>query len=72
MKKLLIFGYTLDMGGAEKALTDTIYYLVPYCDIDLYLLEKTGSLLNNIPNGVNVYQIKKNVFQYTLFRFFPP
>ena len=70
-KKLLIFGYTLDMGGAEKALADTICYLEPYCDIDLYLLEKTGSLLNNIPKSVNVYQIKKNIFQYAFFRFFP-
>ena len=70
-KKLLIFGYTLTMGGAEKALVDMINYLTPYCDIDLYLLEKSGSLINDIPEGVNVYQMKKNIFQYVLFRFIP-
>ena len=70
-KKLLIFGYTLTMGGAEKAMTDMINYLIPYCDIDLYLLEKTGDLIDEIPNEVNMYQMKKNIFQYILFRFFP-
>ena len=40
MKKLLIFGYTLDMGGAEKALVDTIKFLHNKVEIDLYLLEK--------------------------------
>ena len=38
-KRLLIFGYTLEMGGAEKALSDTINYLVKDYDIDLYLLK---------------------------------
>lgn len=70
-KKLLIFGYTLTMGGAEKALVDMINYLSPYCDIDLYLLDKTGSLMQDVPKNVNVYQMKKNIFQYILFRFLP-
>ncbi len=70
-KKLLIFGYTLTMGGAEKALVDMIRYLVPYCDIDLYLLEKKGSLMSDIPKEVKVYQMKRNFFQYVLFRFIP-
>ncbi len=70
-KKLLIFGYTLEMGGAEKALVDTINYLSNLCEIDLYLLEKKGSLMNDIPDNVNVYQMKKNLFGYTLFRFLP-
>ena len=39
-KKLLVFGYNMQMGGAEKALTDTLKYLSPFCAIDLYLLKK--------------------------------
>ena len=39
MKKLLVFGYTMHMGGAEKALSDTLNYLKDYCEIDLYLLD---------------------------------
>ena len=54
MKKLLIFGYTMDMGGAEKALVDTLNYLKDKCEIDLYLLEKKGILLKEIPDNVNV------------------
>src|SRR5699024_1203672 len=61
----------LDVGGAEKAMVDTINYLISYCDIDLYVLEKKGTLLDQISKDVNIYQVKKNVFQYTLFRFIP-
>lgn len=71
MKKLLIFGYTMEMGGAEKALSDTINYLYDKCNIDLYLLEKKGILLNSIPSNVNIYQIKNNIFSYFLFRYIP-
>lgn len=70
-KKLLIFGYTMDMGGAEKALLDTLKYLYNKCEIDLYLLDKKGVLLEQLPNNINVYQIKKNKLQYILFRFIP-
>lgn len=71
MKKLLIFGYTMEMGGAEKALVDTLNYLNNKVEIDLYLLEKKGSLLENIPDNVNVYQLKNNLITYALFRFIP-
>lgn len=71
MKKLLVFGYTMEMGGAEKALVDTINYLNDKCEIDLYLLEKKGALLENIPQNVNVYQIKNHILSYALFRYFP-
>ena len=37
MKKLLIFGYTMEMGGAEKALVDTLNYLYDKCEIDFTL-----------------------------------
>ena len=71
MKKILIFGYTMQMGGAEKALSDTLNYLKDFCEIDLYLLEPTGSLMNNIPKDVTVHKLKKNIFHYILFRFIP-
>ena len=71
MKKLLIFGYTMEMGGAEKALLDTLNYLKDVCEIDLYLLEKKGSLMDLIPNNINVYEIKNNKLKYLLFRFMP-
>ncbi len=59
------------MGGAEKALIDTLNYLTDKCEIDLYLLEKKGSLMDSIPRGVNVYQMKNNLFSYALFRYIP-
>lgn len=70
-KKLLVFGYTMEMGGAEKALVDTLKYLYNKCEIDLYLLEKKGSLMEEIPESINVYQMKKNKIMYILFRFIP-
>ena len=71
MKKLLIFGYTMEMGGAEKALLDTLNYLKDICEIDLYLLEKKGSLMDLIPNNINAYEIKNKKIKYILFRFIP-
>lgn len=70
-KKLLVFGYTLEMGGAEKALVDTLNYLNDKCEIDLYLLEIKGSLVECVPKNVKIHQIKNNVFVYMLFRFIP-
>ena len=61
----------MDMGGAEKALVDTLKYIYDKCEIDLYLLEKKGVLLEEIPNNVNVYQMKNNIFSYILFRYIP-
>jgi len=57
------------MGGAEKALIDMIKYLKDKVEIDLYLLEKKGPLINELPKEVNVYQIKNNIFKYCLFRY---
>lgn len=71
MKRLLIFGYTMEVGGAEKALLDTLKYLHKKVEIDLYLLEKKGELLKEIPKNINVYQLKNNIFEYSLFRFIP-
>lgn len=59
------------MGGAEKALSDTLNYLSKDCEIDLYLLKKEGSLLETIPTNVNVYQMRNNIMSYILFRYVP-
>ena len=45
MEKILFFGYTMDMGGAEKSLLDTVNFLSDKYDISLYLLDKKGILL---------------------------
>ncbi len=70
-KKLLIFGYTLDLGGAEKALVDAIKYLHNKIDIDLYVFNKSGVLSKEIPEDVKIYELKKNKFEYLFFRFVP-
>ena len=62
MKKLLVFGYTMDMGGAEKALSDTLNYLVDKYDIDLYLLKDEGVLMDSIPKKVKVGRLRTNIF----------
>lgn len=69
MEKILVFGYTMDMGGAEKSLLDTLNYLSNKFDIDLYLLEKKGSLLNELSRNIRIYGLKKNFFLYLLFRY---
>lgn len=71
MKKLIIFGYTLEMGGAEKVLIDYLNVLVEKYEIDLILLKKTGELVSKIPNGINTYELRKNSFFYTFFRYIP-
>ena len=61
-KKILFFGYTMDMGGAEKSLLDTVNFLSDKYDISLYLLDKKGILLKDLSNKVKVYEIKKIFF----------
>ena len=69
MKKLLFFGYTLEMGGAEKVLIDFLKVLKPDYEIDLVLLQAKGELLQNLPEGIQVQQIRNNPFSYFLFRY---
>ena len=71
MKKLLFFGYTLEMGGAEKVLIDFLKVLKPDYEIDLVLLQAKGELLQNLPEGIQVQQIRNNPFSYFLFRYIP-
>ena len=71
MKKLLFFGYTLEMGGAEKVLIDYLKVLKNKYEIDLVLFNKKGELVSEIPKNVNIYELRKNNFQYALFRYVP-
>ena len=71
MKKLLFFGYTLEMGGAEKVLIDYLKVLKDKYEIDLVLSNKKGELVSEIPENVDVYELRKNDFQYALFRYVP-
>ena len=70
-KRLLFFGYNMEMGGAERALVNVINVLVKYYSIDLVLIQKRGELLKDIPNKVNIIEIRKNIFGYILFRYIP-
>lgn len=71
MKKMVIFGYTMDMGGAERALINVINILKNYFEIDLVLIKDTGVLMKDVPDCVNVIAIRKNLFKYVLFRYIP-
>lgn len=70
-KKLLFFGYTLDMGGAEKVLIDYLNVLSKSYDIDLALLKVQGALLPSLPQGIKTIEIRKGFFPYLLFRYIP-
>lgn len=59
------------MGGAEKVLIDILEAFKESVDVDLYLLKKEGSLLEKVPQNVNLYTLRKNILHYILFRFFP-
>ena len=59
MEKILFFGYTMDMGGAEKSLLDTVNFLSDKYDISLYLLDKKGILLKDLSNKVKPKFIKE-------------
>ncbi|MBR6650288.1 MAG: glycosyltransferase [Clostridia bacterium] len=70
-KKLLFFGYTLDVGGAEKVMVDLVNVLKKDYDIDIALLKAQGDFLGAVPEGVNIIELRKDVFSYTLFRYVP-
>lgn len=71
MKKLLFFGYTLDMGGAEKVMVDFINVLKDHYEIDVALLQAKGELLSELPENVGVIQLRGNILSYVLFRYIP-
>ena len=70
-KKLLFFGYTLDMGGAEKVMVDFLKVLQPHYDITLALLQAKGVLMEDLPQGIRVIQLRNGLLPYLLFRYIP-
>ena len=68
-KNVIIYGYNMEMGGAEVALINVINLIKDKCKIDLVLLEKKGILMEKIPKEVNIIEIKTNLFKYSLFRY---
>ncbi len=71
MKKILFFGYNMEMGGAERALINVINAIKSDYEIDLILIKNEGTLMNDIPKEVNVKAIRNNSFSYALFRYIP-
>lgn len=54
MKKILIVNNNLDMGGIQKSLVNLVKALYREYEITLLLFSKSGSLLQEIPDGVNI------------------
>lgn len=71
MKKIVFFGYTLEVGGAEKVLVDYINELKDKYDITLVLLQKKGEFLKDLPKNVKILELRKNNLQYAFFRYIP-
>lgn len=71
MKKIMFFGYTLEVGGAEKVLVDYINELQDKYEITLVLLQKKGEFLESVPKNIKIIQLRNNNLQYVLFRYIP-
>ena len=71
MKKILFYGYNMEMGGAERALINVMNAIKDEYEIDLILIQDKGVLMNEIPKEVNVMTIRKNNISYALFRYIP-
>lgn len=69
MKKIIIFGYNLNIGGAEKVLVDFIKVLQKDYEIDLVLLRDIGELKKDLPKSVNIIEIRKSTLTYLPFRY---
>lgn len=70
MKKIIFFGYTLEVGGAEKVLCDYINILKDKYKIDLCLLQNIGEFKKDIPKSVNIIELRKGNLTYIPFRYF--
>ena len=71
MKKIIFFGYTLEVGGAEKVLVDYINKLKDKYEITLVLLQKKGEFLSCIDKNIKIIQIRNNNLSYSFFRYIP-
>ena len=71
MKKILFYGYNMEMGGAERALINVINAIKDDYEVDLILIKDEGVLMNEIPKEVNIKTIRNNILSYALFRYIP-
>ena len=69
MKKIAFFSYNLEIGGAERSLVNIINFLHSKYQIDVYVYDKFGELLDCIPKDVRVFEIRKNKFMYLFFKY---
>lgn len=69
MKSIAFFGYNLEIGGAEKSLVNIINFLHHDYKIDLYLYEKKGPLIKELPSNINIFEIKRSKYMYTKFKY---
>jgi glycosyltransferase involved in cell wall biosynthesis len=59
--KILITNSHLKIGGIEESLVNLLKFIDSNkYEIDLFLFEKEGLLLNDIPSNINVYEINNN------------
>jgi len=69
-KKILICTWSLKIGGAEKSLINLLNLLSKQqLDITLFLFEKTGDLLSDIPSNVKIVDVS-NVILFLTNRVF--
>lgn len=60
MKKILFVSKSMDIGGVEKSLVALLNTMLPdQYEVDLLLLEKKGGFLDQIPDWVNVIELKE-------------
>ena len=68
-KKILIASYNLDFGGIETSLINLLKnFNYNKYDVTLYLEEKKGVFLNDLPSSVNVYEYKVSKSKNKLIR----
>lgn len=60
-KRVLIVSHALELGGAERSLIGLLHSLnLNKLDVDLFLLQHSGELMKDIPQGINLLpQIKE-------------
>lgn len=65
MKKILLIGMSLDIGGAEKSLVNLLN-MIDYhkYNIDLLLFKKKGPFLKQVPKEVNIIEIPEITLLY--------
>lgn len=59
MKKILIVNNNLDMGGIQKSLINLLKEIHNDYNVTLLLFSKSGALLSDVPNDVEIIEPNK-------------